>query len=186
MGLLSSFGCLSLTRQTIRSRRPAGTFWGLQGPSPNPGLGILMNSRGGKRKLKKKKKITTQTDVFWPLFHYWNIFCQISAAWRNTKHRATGMNTPLSTTWYCWVKTPKITICFPLKTWHEVFLPPKAQTGSLQFPAAEIRVRCRKQEALVVYTGRDTWRVSLRAQRRHCRVLSCLDLDFQSGSTGKC
>lgn len=51
MGLLHGFGCLSLTGESASSRRPAVTFCGLQGPSSNPGLGILMNSRGKSTRL---------------------------------------------------------------------------------------------------------------------------------------
>lgn len=75
MGLLHGFGCLSLTGESASSRRPAVTFCGLQGPSSNPGLGILMNSRGKKH----------QTDVFWPVFHYWNICCQMRPDFYSTK-----------------------------------------------------------------------------------------------------
>lgn len=42
---LCSSGCWSVTEQSARGRRPAGTSWGLQGSSSNPGLGILMNSK---------------------------------------------------------------------------------------------------------------------------------------------
>lgn len=77
MDLLCSFGCLSVTGQSARGRRLAGT---LQGPSSNPGLGILMNSK------RKKKKITQTNVLFNAVFHYCNIFCQISTEW--TKHQA--------------------------------------------------------------------------------------------------
>lgn len=55
MDLLWSFGCLIVTGQSDRGRRPAGTFWGLQSPSSNPGLGTLMNS-------KRKKKYENHID----------------------------------------------------------------------------------------------------------------------------
>lgn len=40
-----SSGWWSVPGQSARGRRPAGTFWGLQGPRSNPGLGVLMNSK---------------------------------------------------------------------------------------------------------------------------------------------
>lgn len=112
MDLLCSFGCLSLTGQSARGRRLAGTLQGLQGPSSNPELGILMNS-----KRKKKNHIDQYAflcsfpllQYFLPDFHSMN---------KTPSTELPAVNTSFSRTQYClWTKKLKTTICFWYPLW---------------------------------------------------------------------
>lgn len=96
---LCSSECWSVTGKSARGRRPAGTSWGLQGPSSNPGLGILMNSK------KKKKK---SHRLKWGFMHF-SIIAIFSARFLqhedNAKHKATAVSISFSRTWCClWTK----------------------------------------------------------------------------------
>lgn len=143
--LQHSFGGSRITGERARGWRPGGTFWGSQGPSSNPGLGILTGSR------EKSQSDSCFLASFLLLEFFSARSGQTPTWWR--KPPSTELQKWIFP-WCClWIKALKRTTCFcyPLqKRGIKIFYTEEFRTSLLKFSAAEIRAL---PIQLPVYTG---------------------------------